>query len=58
MYLFTIKGDGKGMKKFLISCILGISVSALVSCSNTEVNQDNIPNKYPINEFTEKGATL
>ncbi|MBC5629718.1 hypothetical protein H8S20_12560 [Clostridium sp. NSJ-6] len=46
------------MKKFLISLILGISASALISCSNNEVNQDNIPNKYPINEFTEKGATL
>lgn len=46
------------MKKFLISLILGISASALISCSNNEVNQDNIPNKYPINEFTEKGAIL
>lgn len=46
------------MKKFLIICILGISVSSLVSCGTTEVNQDNIPNKYPIDEYLEKGATL
>ncbi len=46
------------MKKFLISCILGISVSALVSCSTTEINQDNIPNKYPIDEYVKKGATF
>lgn len=46
------------MKKFLISLLLGISASTLISCSNIEVNQDNIPNRYPINEFTEKGATL
>ena len=46
------------MKKFLISLILGISASTLVACSSAEVNQDNIPNKYPIDEYLEKGATF
>lgn len=46
------------MKKFLIALLLGISLLTLVSCQKASVDQANIPNKYPIDEYLKKGATL
>ena len=40
------------MKKVILSAM------SFVSCGNTEVNEDNIKNKYNVDEYVEKGATV
>lgn len=46
------------MKKTLIAMVIGISIFNLVSCGNVNVDQSTISNKYPIDEYLKKGATL
>ncbi|SCJ52766.1 Uncharacterised protein [uncultured Clostridium sp.] len=46
------------MKKTLIVMVIGISIFNLVSCVNKNVDQNTISNKYPIDEYLKKGATL
>ena len=36
------------MKKVILAVVMGISAMSFVSCGNTEVNEDNIKNKYKI----------
>ena len=46
------------MKKVILAVVMGISAMSFVSCGNTEVNEDNINNKYNVDEYVEKGATV
>ena len=46
------------MKKVILAAVIGISAMSFVSCGNTEVNEDNIKNKYNVDEYVEKGATV
>lgn len=46
------------MRRILISIALGTSMFALVSCGNKVVNEADIKNKYPIDSYLKKGATL
>lgn len=46
------------MKRILTSIAVGISMFTLVSCSSSNVNEADIENKYPIESYLEKGATL
>ena len=46
------------MKKVILAVVMGISAMSFVSCGNTEVNEDNIKNKYNVDEYVEKGATV
>ena len=46
------------MRKILTLIAVGISMVTLVSCSNKDVNEEDIKNKYPIDSYIEKGATL
>ena len=46
------------MKKVILAVVMGISAMSFVSCGNTEVNEYNIKNKYNVNEYVEKGATV
>ena len=39
------------MKKVILAAVIGISAMSFVSCGNTEVNEDNIKNKYMKIEF-------
>ena len=34
------------MKKVILAVVIGISAISFVSCGNTEVNEDNIKDKY------------
>ena len=46
------------MKKTLIVIAIGVSIFSLVSCENKNIDQNTISNKYPIDEYLQKGATL
>lgn len=46
------------MRKILITIMLGASIFTLVSCGGKVVNEEDVKNKYPIDEYLEKGATL
>ena len=46
------------MKKILISIMLGASIFTLVSCGNKVVDESQLTDKYPIDQYLEKGATL
>ena len=46
------------MKKGILTVVIGISAMSFVSCGNAEINEDNIKNKYNVDEYIEKGATL
>lgn len=46
------------MKKVILAVVMGISAMSFVSCGNTEVNEDNIKNKYNVDEYVENGATV
>lgn len=45
-------------EKNLIAIVVGIFIFNLVSCENKNVDQNTISNKYPIDEYLKKGATL
>ena len=46
------------MKKVILAAVIGISAMSFVSCGNTEVNEDDIKDKYNVDEYIEKGATV
>ena len=46
------------MKKVILAVVIGISAISFVSCGNTEVNEDNIKDKYNVDKYIEKGATV
>ena len=46
------------MKKILISIMLGASIFTLVSCGNKVVDESQLTDKYPIDQYLKKGATL
>ena len=46
------------MKRIIIATMLGMCIFTLVSCGNKVVNEDELTNKYPIEEYLDKGATL
>lgn len=46
------------MRRVLISMMLGVSIFTLVSCGGKIVKEEDVKNKYPIDEYLEKGATL
>ena len=46
------------MKKVILAAVIGISAMSFVSCGNTEVNEDNIKDKYNVDKYIEKGATV
>ena len=39
------------MKKVILAVVMGISAISFVSCGNTEVNEDNIKDKYNVDNF-------
>ena len=39
------------MKKVILAVVIGISAISFVSCGNTEVNEDNIKDKYNVDNF-------
>ena len=46
------------MKKVILAVVIGISAISFVSCGNSEVNEDNIKDKYNVDKYIEKGATV
>ena len=39
------------MKKVILAVVIGISAISFVSCGNSEVNEDNIKDKYNVDNF-------
>ena len=39
------------MRKILITMMLGASIFTLVSCGGKVVNEEDVKNKYPIDEY-------
>ena len=42
------------MKKVILAVVIGISAISFVSCGNSEVNEDNIKDKYNVDEYIEQ----